>query len=262
MERLLEEHAHCVTLYPSRAAALELEIEQSLVGASWSKELPDGATSIEALGTFLCEIKESQIRSGLHVLGEKPVGEKEIDFLLSLLRVPSGDRSGLLEALHGATIDLQKLAPLDRDELDAKARAWTTDALKRARVPGESADLQRLRELVRFQLSPRLAQCGDELRNIINGLDGKFVPPGPAGAPSRGRLDVLPTGRNFFAIDPRAIPTPTSLLPKPTSPVKSLATSKSTTKAPNPSSYGPTEIPGVASDETIRSMRYTALVPK
>ena len=60
------------------------------------------------------------------------------------------------------------------------------------------------------QLSPRLAQCADELRNIINGLDGKFVPPGPAGAPTRGRLDVLPTGRNFFGIDPRVIPTPTS----------------------------------------------------
>lgn len=210
VERLLEEHAHCVTLYPSRAAELEREIEQLLALASWSKELPGSAKSIEAVGNFLCEIKESQIRSALHVLGERPVGEKEIDFLLSLLRVPSGDRPGLMEALHGAAVDLQKLAPFERDELDGKARAWIADALQRAQVPGESADLQRLRELVRCQLSPRLAQCGDELRNIINGLDGKFVPPGPAGAPTRGRLDVLPTGRNFFAIDPRVIPTPTS----------------------------------------------------
>jgi cobaltochelatase CobN len=46
-----------------------------------------------------------------------------------------------------------------------------------------------------------------ELRGLLAALDGRFVPPGPAGAPSRGRLDVLPTGRNLFAIDPRAVPT-------------------------------------------------------
>ena len=210
VERLLEEHAHCVTLYPSRAADLERQIEELIALAVWSKEVPGARTSIEAVGNFLCEIKESQIRSALHILGEKPAGEKEIDFLLSLLRVASGDRPGLMEALHGAAVDLPMLPPSKRDDLEAQARAWMGDALKRARAPDESADLQRLRELVRSQLSPRLAQCGDELRNIINGLQGKFVPPGPAGAPTRGRLDVLPTGRNFFAIDPRVIPTPTS----------------------------------------------------
>jgi cobaltochelatase CobN len=210
IERLLEEHAHCLTLYPSRAAELEREIEKSLANASWSQDLPDGAKTIEAVGNFLCEIKESQIRSGLHVLGEKPAGEKEIDFLFSLLRVPSGDRPGLLEALHESVFDLQKLASSERDELDRKARAWIADALQRAQSPDESVDLQRLRALLRRQLAPRLSQCDAELRNLVKGLSGKFVPPGPAGAPTRGRLDVLPTGRNFFAIDPRVIPTQTS----------------------------------------------------
>jgi cobaltochelatase CobN len=46
-----------------------------------------------------------------------------------------------------------------------------------------------------------------ELTNLIRALDGGFVEPGPAGAPSRGRLDVLPTGRNLFTVDPRAVPT-------------------------------------------------------
>jgi cobaltochelatase CobN len=50
--------------------------------------------------------------------------------------------------------------------------------------------------------------CGPaELRGLLAALDGRFVPPGPAGAPSRGRIDVLPTGRNLFAIDPRSVPT-------------------------------------------------------
>jgi cobaltochelatase CobN len=56
-----------------------------------------------------------------------------------------------------------------------------------------------------------LDACGDaEMRGLIAALDGRFVLPGPAGAPARGRLDVLPTGRNLFSIDPRAVPTRTA----------------------------------------------------
>ena len=99
-ERLLEEHAHCLSLYPARAADLEREIVQTLEHSNWGNDLPGGTKSIEAIGSFLCDIKESQIRSALHVLGERPVGEREVDFLLSLVRVPSGDRPGLLDALN------------------------------------------------------------------------------------------------------------------------------------------------------------------
>ncbi len=60
------------------------------------------------------------------------------------------------------------------------------------------------------QVIPRLSQCENELQNLLDGLNGRFVPPGPAGAPTRGRIDVLPTGRNFFGIDPRAVPTQTA----------------------------------------------------
>jgi len=51
-------------------------------------------------------------------------------------------------------------------------------------------------------------QCGNEERRaLLDALEGKRVPPGPAGSPFRGRRDVLPTGRNLFAVDPRAVPT-------------------------------------------------------
>jgi cobaltochelatase CobN len=56
-----------------------------------------------------------------------------------------------------------------------------------------------------------LASCADaERAGLLAALDGRFVPPGPAGAPSRGRLDVLPTGRNLFTVDPRSVPTRTA----------------------------------------------------
>ena len=60
----------------------------------------------------------------------------------------------------------------------------------------------------RDTLSERVAACGAaESLGLLRALGGQFVPPGPAGAPARGRLDVLPTGRNLYAIDPRAAPT-------------------------------------------------------
>lgn len=62
---------------------------------------------------------------------------------------------------------------------------------------------------VNGDLAPRLDACGgNETANLQRGLDGEFVPPGPAGAPSRGRPEVLPTGRNFYSLDPRGLPTP------------------------------------------------------
>ena len=56
----------------------------------------------------------------------------------------------------------------------------------------------------------RMASADHEKAGLLTALDGKFVAPGPAGSPLRGRLDVLPTGRNLFTIDPRALPTPTA----------------------------------------------------
>src|SRR6266478_4952320 len=57
---------------------------------------------------------------------------------------------------------------------------------------------------------PRLQLCHQEIDHILTALAGRFVPPGPSGAPTRGTADVLPTGRNFYSIDVRAIPTPTA----------------------------------------------------
>ena len=104
VERLLEEHAHCLTLYPSRTIELEREISQTLEHSSWHADLPNGTRSVEAIGSFLCDIKESQIRSGLHVLGEKPTGEREIDFLLSLLASPAGTAESV-ETLSAVGVD-------------------------------------------------------------------------------------------------------------------------------------------------------------
>ena len=57
---------------------------------------------------------------------------------------------------------------------------------------------------------PSLLRTTDEIDNLLRGLEGRFVPPGPSGAPTRGMVNVLPTGRNFYSVDPRALPSPTA----------------------------------------------------
>jgi cobaltochelatase CobN len=77
-----------------------------------------------------------------------------------------------------------------------------------APLPG---GLDELRTTLRFAcevLAPNLARTTDETRNLLAALDGRYVPAGPSGAPSRGMAHVLPTGRNFYTVDPRGLPTP------------------------------------------------------
>ncbi|MET1027848.1 MAG: cobaltochelatase subunit CobN, partial [Dongiaceae bacterium] len=66
-------------------------------------------------------------------------------------------------------------------------------------------------DFIQGELRPMVQGCGAaELSGLLKGLDGRFVAPGASGAPTRGRLDVLPTGRNFYSVDTRAVPTPTA----------------------------------------------------
>jgi cobaltochelatase CobN len=73
------------------------------------------------------------------------------------------------------------------------------------------ADVNAIIDALREVVAPRLDACGPaEMRGLLDALNGRFVPAGPSGAPSRGRLDVLPTGRNFYSVDVRNLPTTTA----------------------------------------------------
>jgi len=98
---------------------------------------------------------------------------------------------------------------LDPDETLRRIDAWLCDlkdlAIKDGfHVYGRSSDADQADPL-------RRASAAAERDAVITALDGKRVAPGPAGSPSRGRRDVLPTGRNLFTHDPRTMPTPTAL---------------------------------------------------
>jgi cobaltochelatase CobN len=185
----------------------------------------DEGDALRAIDTFLCDLKEAQIRDGLHIFGQSPAGRLERDLLAALARVPRGERPADASLIRALADDLA----LGFDPLTADLGApWTGpgswrrvgDAvahledlaltLIEGAAPPGPASRAVLAELTAV-MRPRLRASGPaELAALTDGLDGKFIRPGPSGAPSRGRLDVLPTGRNFFSVDNRAVPTPTA----------------------------------------------------
>ncbi|CAH2924791.1 MAG: Aerobic cobaltochelatase CobN subunit (EC [uncultured Paraburkholderia sp.] len=255
LERQVDEYYEALMVDARRSKLLRRTILATIVEHRLHEELslaePKGADDEDVLLTrvdaWLCELKEAQIRDGLHTFGQSPQGVQRRDTLLALGRFPVGDgqasRAGVIDALAR---DLQIDHFFDPLSVDWSA-AWTgprPDVLQRvsdapwrhcgdtrerlellaARMlgavcgePGDTSNAcaqdslpqaERVIERLRDDVLPRLDACGtQEMMQLRRGLEGRFVPPGPSGSPSRGRPDVLPTGRNFYSVDTRAIPT-------------------------------------------------------
>ena len=127
------------------------------------------------------------------------------------------EQAGLLaEAGARALPDDDALARLDAYLCDVKA-LQIRDGLhvfgQMPDPPRRAALLQALRASAPgFREADLDASPAAENAALLAALDGRMVAPGPAGAPSRGRADVLPTGRNLFTVDPRAIPTRSAVM--------------------------------------------------
>jgi cobaltochelatase CobN len=241
---------------------------------------------LSSLDTYLCDIKEAQIRHGLHILGVLPNTDKLCDTIVALLRLPRGNTPESQGILHNIVNDLQ-LTNLSTDNtlfdpLAASAdiwhgekpellqslssSAWRTEADTRERLEilaaqcvrdyvlsegvlnesvlsenvsnehvlnegelnesvlhNESLHKEKIKNSLTKKLPDTFIQLSytqqkllaalhtgveNEVQSLIKGLNGEFIPPGPSGAPTRGRVDTLPTGRNFFSVDNRSIPSP------------------------------------------------------
>jgi cobaltochelatase CobN len=245
LERLVDEYYDALLVDARRAALLRRQILQ-LVRAQhlaselgMEDELARGADDevLTRIDAYLCELKETQIRDGLHVFGASPTGRQRRDTLLALARYASADAgaeglpAALAADLLGAGFDpfgpdaatpwqgarppaLQRVldAPWrhlgdTRERLELLAAALLDGQPCPPEWPRTRAALARVQQV----LAPRLDACGEaELTQFSRALQGRFVPAGPSGSPSRGRPDVLPTGRNFYTVDTRAIPTRTA----------------------------------------------------
>ncbi len=192
---------------------------------------------------YLCEIKDLPIRGGLHVLGETPEGEPLRHLTAAILRLGAGEILGLrravgtayglderfisenggtrleappelVERFPGTTVTASDL--LDKLEEATQAllvaleeRGWDEEAAESIceEVLGFMDDgVARSLRFAAAEVVPRLSRTPDEMRNLISGLGGGYVPAGPSGSPTRGLVNVLPTGRNFYSVDPKALP--------------------------------------------------------
>ncbi len=275
LERLIDEYYEAQSLDPTRLPIIRDRITNLVLQEQLHQDLGielDPAQAQTQLAEFLtradgylCELKEAQIRDGLHIFGQLPQGRQLRDLVVAIARHPGVGRLGLTRALAQAW-------GLDFDPLTADfAEAWqfVTNGnaqiaiaphrqarLSNCRIRGDVVELleQHAAELVEQLLEgspsppnlresqpsslltsgsprlvgeglgersavqqeldwistyllPNLQQTPAEIANLLHGLNGGYVPSGPSGAPTRGRPEVLPTGRNFYSVDIRAIPT-------------------------------------------------------
>jgi len=275
LEALLDEYARLEVLDPSKLPGLAARVWTAIEAANLQAEIgvserPDDLGAlVEHIDGYLCEVKDIQIKDGLHVLGAAPTGEQLRGLTAAMLRLGSGDVPGLRAAVgaafgldepalvaapgapapgtdaprasagapargddagasHGAGPAIGELLARFRgpsasagdlvDRLEAAqmalldalaARDWQADAAEAvcAEVLGRTdAGVARALRFAAREVVPRIRRTPDELAHVLAALHGRHVPAGPSGAPTRGRVDVLPTGRNFYSVDPRALP--------------------------------------------------------
>jgi len=294
LEGLIDEYYEAQNLDPSRLPVIRDRIIELVQQENLDRDL--GGQPIEAaesawfdrMDGYLCELKEAQIRDGLHILGQCPQGRQLRDLLIAIARHPSAGRIGLTRAIAqtwGLIFDpltgemaerlsledqaclaqqgygncrtvgdaiaiLESVAADLLDELLASEKEREVRNEKRevrnekrevrneklnthsssltpgiedtqqappllwdGRLARQSCSVEPLQKELNWIatcLLPALKQTDRELTNLLRGLNGQFVPSGPSGAPTRGRSDVLPTGRNFYSVDLRGLPTETA----------------------------------------------------
>ncbi len=261
LERLIDEYYEAAHGDPRRVAPLAAAILERARAAGLDARLRHRrrrrpATALRKLDGFLCELKEMQIRDGLHVFGQSPEGgaarrsccvafararaapRPEDASLLRALAADLGLGFDPLAARSGRAVAGPRppspprrgrvcAAPAPRSlprARDGRGGDWRTagdtverlEALALRLVAGEAPAAAGAGSGPAPCSTGSRRSCGRRsppaarrrLAGLLAGLDGRFVPPGPSGAPSRGRPEVLPTGRNFFSLDTRAVPTP------------------------------------------------------
>jgi cobaltochelatase CobN len=271
LEGLIDEYYEAETLDPSRlgmirdrlTALIKQENLHQDLGISLDRLEDSLNTILTTADGYLCEIKEAQIRDGLHIFGQCPEGRQLRDLVVAIARNPNANRMGLTRAIaqdwqldfDPLTADLGELIESslhprlancriigDAVEAIEQYAAELVDALispievnknivsyqKSPSIPlkkgeeensptflrgaGGDLNLETQIELtwIRDRLLPSLYKTKQEITNLLRGLNGEYIASGASGAPTRGRPEVLPTGRNFYSVDIRAVPTETA----------------------------------------------------
>jgi len=241
IETHLEHFYQATSENPSRITAIAADLWQAVSKARLDDDLKlqhddalaDPAAFAEAVHSYINEIAICSINNGLHIFGQPPQGQQFAETLAAMLRLPNDGVPSLPDAVAEAqSLDADKLranrgayAPqyhMTNGQLLRRCQNQSVELLKQLQQahwqPGaidaclEQMNLPAtpaLKQVLQFAattLRQNLERTSEELDMALHGLNGGFVPPGASGAPTRGRVDVLPTGRNFYSLDPYQIP--------------------------------------------------------
>ncbi|KND42733.1 cobaltochelatase subunit CobN [Streptomyces stelliscabiei] len=221
LEQLLDEYAQISSMDPAKLPAIRAQIWTLIQAARLDHDLGlDDRPEDDGFDDFLlhvdgwlCEVKDAQIRDGLHVLGTPPADADRVNLVLAILRARQiwGGTTALPGLREALGLDESAATRTTADEAEAKARAlvermeelgWDPDS-----VPDEHGEqVTAILEFAAREVVPRLKATTAELHHVVHALNGGFVPAGPSGSPLRGLVNVLPTGRNFYSVDPKAVP--------------------------------------------------------
>ncbi len=248
LESLLDLHARYSVLDPTKLPSIRQQVWELMQKINMHRDLSleDSVFDFQEdefddvlleIDGYLCEIKDATIRGGLHVLGKCHEGEALVDLIFALTRIDTFKYGSLHKAI-ATQLGLDPAVRRDSDQIANVARLAIERLILKESIQDSGAgspefgknesmntlghehfDLEHilsnealleLCDKIANDLLPRLWDTPRELTAIANALNGEFIEPGPSGSPSRGSLEVLPTGRNFYAIDPSSLPTPTS----------------------------------------------------
>ncbi|MFB6157930.1 MAG: cobaltochelatase subunit CobN [Haloferacaceae archaeon] len=207
---------------------------------------------VERVHEYVTDVKTTQIRMGLHTMGEPPAGDRLVEYLVALTRLENPGAPSLRESVAGVLgVDYDRMrqepgtydddlgmtyaeaadavyetsldlvgtladhgfdlpaseADADPGESNLNLLVVDLDPLGDARAkPGAHEDLREVLSYVCDVAAPRVREAAAEITRTADALAGEYVPPGGSGAPTRGGVDLLPTARNFYTLDPRKVP--------------------------------------------------------
>jgi len=232
LEALIDEYYQAQSLNPSRLKIICDRISNLIKETKLNEDLGIKEVNRDSLTEFLtiadgylCELKEAQIRDGLHIFGQCPEGRQLRDLISAIARFSSYNNLGLIEAIK-EDLNHNQIPPLLRggrreqktDNIDNQdyLENIANELIERIIKGEKTAEIklgkntEKSLNWIEKKLLPNLMKTEQEIANLIRGLEGKYIPSGSSGAPTRGRSDVLPTGRNFYSVDIRAIPSETA----------------------------------------------------
>ncbi|MFH0727797.1 MAG: cobaltochelatase subunit CobN [Pseudomonadota bacterium] len=241
---LVTDYSMAVAEDPAKVEILRPMIWEAVAAASLDKDLEIEETTaladfdafLERLHAYIEELSDTMINDGLHTMGTPPEGDRLTGFVTQLTRLPNGSVPSLREALvtaQGCGYD-DVIENRGRREIrfanrtggevlraaheealrlvgGLAASGYRTETIaaltKELPVTARSETASAL-TYIADDLVPNIRRCTEEIDAALTAFEGGFVRPGPSGSPSRGQADILPTGRNFYSVDPNKIPSP------------------------------------------------------